>query len=159
MTISDLIREGKVRYGGVSNFSVEQTKCLQAIHPIASSQPAYSMILRDIEKDVLPYCAANDIGVIIYWAMMGGLLTGRFTRERAAHLTDDDWRQGRHYFVEPELSANLTLVEWLRKISDRNGRTVAQLAIAWTLRRPEVTATIVGARRPPQIEETAAAAD
>jgi aryl-alcohol dehydrogenase-like predicted oxidoreductase len=154
-----LIREGKVRYGGVSNFSVAQHKRLQVTHPIASTQPVYSMILRDIENDLLPYCAVNDIGVIIYWALMAGLLTGKFTGERAARLPDDDWRLGRRYFVDPELSADLALVEGLRPIAERNGRTVAQLAVAWTLRRPEVTAAILGARRPSQIEETAAAAD
>jgi len=156
--IADLIREGKVRYGGVSNFNVAQHKRLQAVHPIASTQPVYSMILRDIENDLLPYCAANDVGVIVYWPLMAGLLTGKFTRERAARLPGDDWRLGRRYFVEPELSADLALVEGLRPIAERNGRTVAQLVVAWTLRRPEVTAAILGARRPSQIEETATAA-
>ena len=157
--IADLIREGKVRYGGVSNFNVEQHKRLQSMHPIASSQPAYSMLLRDIEKDVLPFCYGNNIGVIVYWALMAGLLSGKFTKERASSLSDDDWRQGRYYFTEPALSATLALVEGLRRIADRNGRTVAQLAIAWVLMRPEVTAAILGARRPSQIQETIAAAD
>jgi aryl-alcohol dehydrogenase-like predicted oxidoreductase len=165
--IADLIREGKVRYGGVSNFGVEQLKRVQAIHPVASLQPPYSMLRRDVEKDLLPYCAANGIGVIAYSPMQAGLLTGKFTKERAANLPDEDWRKRNSYFQEPELSANLVLVEKLRPIAERNGRTVAQLAIAWVLRRPlrlrsgqaEVTAAIVGARRPSQIEETAQAGD
>ena len=157
--IADLIQEGKVRYGGVSNCSVAQHERLHAIHPIASSQPSYNMIMRGDEDDVLPYCAYNDIGVIVARPMMGGLLTGKFTKERAACLPDDDWRKGRSYFVEPELSPNLALIEGLRPIAERNGRTVAQLAIAWVLRRPEVTAAIVGARNPSQIEEDVAAWD
>ena len=165
--IADLVREGKVRYGGVSNFSVEQLKRVQAIHPVASLQPPYSMLRRGIEKDLLAYCAANDIGVIVYSPMQAGLLTGKFTKERVANLPDEDWRKRNPAFQEPELGANLALVEKLRPIAECNGRTVAQLAIAWVLRRPlrlrsgqaEVTAAIVGARRPSQIEETAPAGD
>jgi aryl-alcohol dehydrogenase-like predicted oxidoreductase len=157
--IADLIREGKVRYGGVSNFSVEQLKRVQAIHPVASLQPPYSMLRRGIEEELLAYCAANDIGVIAYSPMQAGLLTGKFTKERVANLHDEDWRKRDPHFREPELSANLALVEKLHPIAERNGRTVAQLAIAWVLRRPEVTAAIVGARRPSQIEETAPAGD
>jgi len=157
--IADLIREGKVRYGGVSNFSVEQLKRVQAIHPVASLQPPYSMLRRGIEEDLLPYCAANDIGVIAYSPMQAGLLTGKFTKERVANLPDDDWRKRNSRFQEPDLSANLAFVEKLRPITERNGRTLAQLAIAWVLRRPEVTAAIVGARRPSHIEETAPAGD
>jgi aryl-alcohol dehydrogenase-like predicted oxidoreductase len=158
-TIADLIREGKVRYGGVSNFSVEQLKRVQAIHPVASLQPPYNMLRRGIEEELLAYCAANDIGVIAYSPMQAGLLTGKFTKERIANLPDDDWRKRNSHFQEPELSANLALVEKLRPIAERNGRTVAQLAIAWVLRRSEVTAAIVGARRPSQIEETVPAGD
>jgi aryl-alcohol dehydrogenase-like predicted oxidoreductase len=157
--IADLIREGKVRYGGVSNFSVEQLKRVQVIHPVASLQPPYSMLRRDIEEDLLPYCAANGIGAIVYSPMQAGLLTGKFTRERVANLPDDDWRKRNSRFQEPDLSTNLAFVEKLRPIAERNGRTVAQLVIAWVLRRPEVTAAIVGARRPSQIEETAPAGD
>ena len=157
--IADLIREGKVRYGGVSNFSVAQLKRVQPIHPVASLQPPYSMLRREVEDGLLPYCAANDIGVIVYSPMQAGLLTGKFTKERVANLPDGDWRRGNEHFQEPQLSANLALVEKLRPIAERSGRTLAQLAIAWVLRRPEVTAAIVGARRPSQIEETAQAGD
>jgi aryl-alcohol dehydrogenase-like predicted oxidoreductase len=157
--ITELIWEGKVRYGGVSNFGVEQIKRMEVTHPVASLQPPYSMLQRDVEEELLPYCAAHDIGVITYSPMQSGLLTAKFTKERAVHLPDNDWRKRDPYFREPELSANLALVEKLRPIAERNGRTVAQLAIAWVLRRPEVTAAIVGARRPSQIEETARAGD
>lgn len=158
-TIADLIREGKVRYGGVSNFSVAQLQRIQPIHPVASLQPPYSMIRREVEAELLSYCAAHRIGVIVYSPMQSGLLTDKITREWVQQLPEDDWRRRNPRFQEPELSVNLKLVEGLRRIAERNGRTVAQLAIAWVLRRPEVTAAIVGARKPSQIEETAPAAD
>lgn len=153
--IAGLIKEGKVRYGGVSNFSVDQLKRVQAIHPVASLQPPYSMVVRGIEEEILPFCGQNNIGVIVYSPMQAGLLTGKMTKDRVAGLPDDDWRKQKSpSFQEPELSINLELVEKLRPIAERNGRTLAQLAIAWVLRRPEVTGAIVGARRPSQIEET-----
>lgn len=158
-TIADLIREGKVRYGGVSNFSVEQLKRVQSIYPVTSLQPPYSMLRRGVEDELLSYCVANDIGVVVYSPMQAGLLTGKFTPERVANLPDDDWRRQSDYFQEPMLSVNLAFVEKLHPIAEGSGKTVAQLAIAWVLRRPEVTAAIVGARRPSQIEETAPAAD
>ena len=158
--IADLVREGKVRYAGVSNFDLKQLQRVQAIHPVASLQPRYSMLNRDIEEELLPYCAANGIGVIVYSTMQSGLLTGKFTREYIAHLPPTDWRlKIDPNFREPRLSANLAFVERLRPIAERNGRSVGQLAIAWALRRPEVTAAIVGARTPAQIEEIASATD
>lgn len=157
--IADLIREGKVRYGGVSNFSVAQLQRIQPIHPVASVQPPYSMLRRGVEEELLAYCAANKIGVVVYSPMQAGLLTGKMTRERIANMPADDWRARNELFQEPQLSANLELVEALRPIAARQGCTVAQLAIAWVLRRPEVTAAIVGARHPAQIEETAPAGD
>jgi len=158
-TIADLVREGKVRYAGVSNFNVEQLRRIQPIHPVASLQPPYSMLRRDVEEELLGYCAEKDIGVIVYSPMQKGLLTGKFSRERVRSLPEDDHRRGDPNFQEPRLSINLKLVEGLRAIAEKRGRTVAQLAIAWVLRRPEVTAAIVGARRPSQIEETAPAGD
>ncbi|NIM02791.1 aldo/keto reductase [bacterium] len=158
-TLGDLIKEGKIRYAGVSNFNLQQLKRVQPIHPVASLQPPYSMLERGVEEKVLPYCSANNIGVVTYSPMQKGLLTGKFTRERAANLPEDDHRRRDPRFQEPELSANLKLVENLRSLAEKSGKTVAQLAIAWVLRRPEVTAAIVGARRPSQIEETAVAGD
>jgi aryl-alcohol dehydrogenase-like predicted oxidoreductase len=158
-TIAELIEEGKVRYGGVSNFSVEQLERIRPIYPVASLQPPYNMLARDIEEDLLPYCAENDIGVVAYSPMMSGLLTGKYDRESIQNLPDDDWRKDSTQFTEPELSANLELIEELRPIAERQGKTLAQLAIAWVLRRPGVTAAIVGARRPDQIEETVEAGE
>jgi len=158
-TMGDLIKEGKIRYAGVSNFNLGQLKRVQPIHPVASLQPPYSMLERGIEGKVLDYCLANNIGVIVYSPMQKGLLTGKFTRQRVQNLPADDHRRRDPHFQEPELSANLELVEGLSSIADKSGMTVAELAIAWILRRPEITAAIVGARRPSQIEETVVAAD
>ena len=158
-TMADLVKEGKIRYAGVSNFNVEQMKRIEKIHPIASLQPPYSMIMRDIEKEILPYCAEKNMGVIVYSPMQKGLLTGKFTPERVKNLPPDDHRRSDPQFSEPLLSINLELVEKLKPIAEKHGRTLAQLAIAWVLRRPEVTAAIVGTRRPSQIEETFPAGD
>ncbi len=156
--MADLVKEGKVRYIGVSNFSVEQLKRIQPIHRVASLQPPYSMLKRDVEKDLLAYCAANQIGVVVYSPMQKGLLTGKF-QARLGQLTADDHRLGDPDFKDPRLKVHLELVERLKPIAARNGKSVAQLAISWVLRRPEVTSAIVGARQPAQVEETAAAGD
>jgi aryl-alcohol dehydrogenase-like predicted oxidoreductase len=155
--IADLVKEGKVRYGGVSNFSVEQMKRIQKIHPITSLQPPYSMLKREVEKEVLGYCAENQIGVIAYSPMQAGLLSGKFTKARAAALPADDWRKSDKFFQEPQLSVILEFVDKLRSLAAAKKQPVANLALAWVLRRPEVTGAITGARHPKQIEETSQA--
>ncbi len=157
--IEELIDAGKIRYGGVSNFNVPQLERAQEIHRVASLQPPYSMLRREVEHEILPYCAAHEIGVIVYSPMQKGLLTGKVTRDWIEGLPESDHRTRDSRFQPPQLDPNLQLVEGLRAIAEAAGRTLPQLAIAWTLRRPEVTAAIVGARRPGQIEETAQAAD
>ncbi len=157
--IAQAINAGKIRYGGVSNFSVDQIRRVQKIHPVASLQPPYSMFNRKVEDELLPFCARERIGVVAYSPMQSGLLTGKVTREWVRNLPEDDFRKRAARYQEPQLSRNLEIVEKLSAIAAREGHTVAQLAIAWVLRREEVTAAIVGARRPQQIEETAAAGD
>jgi aryl-alcohol dehydrogenase-like predicted oxidoreductase len=156
--IAKAVREGTVRWAGVSNFGVEQLKLIQAIHPVTSLQPPLSMLRREAERDLLPYCAANGIGVVCYSPQQAGLLTGAFSRERAAGLPADDWRRNNPHFKDPELSANLAVVDGLRVVAARRGCSVGELAVAWVLRRPGVTGAIVGARRPEQIEGTVGAA-
>jgi aryl-alcohol dehydrogenase-like predicted oxidoreductase len=151
--------EGKVRYISVCNFNVEQLKRVRKIADVTSLQPPYSMLHREPEDELLDYCAGNNIGVLAYSPMQRGLLTGKFSQERLADLPLDDHRRRSPDFQEPQFTATLQLVEKLRPIAERNGRTLAQLAIAWILRRPDVTAAIVGARRPEQITETAPASD
>jgi len=154
-----LLDEGKVRYLGVSNFTVEQIERVQKIHPAVSLQPPYSMLHREVEDELLNYCGQNQMGVVAYSPIQRGLLTGKFDRARFEALAPDDHRRMSFDFLEPQFSATLELVEDLKEIAERNGRTCAELAISWILRRPEVTAAIVGARRPSQIIETAPAAD
>lgn len=154
-----LKEQGKVRYLGVSNFAVEHLDRVRRIREPVSLQPPYSMLHREAEDELLGYCAANNIGVVAYSPMQRGLLTGKFSRERLAELAVDDHRRRNPDFQEPQFSATMQLVEKLRPIAGRTKRPLAQLAIAWVLRRAEVTAAIVGARRPAQIEETAPAGD
>jgi aryl-alcohol dehydrogenase-like predicted oxidoreductase len=157
--MTGLVEEGKVRYIGVSNFSLRQLERVQRIHPAASLQPPYNMFRREAEEELLPYCRAHGIGVLAYSPMARGLLTGKWTRQRTAELAADDHRRRAADFIEPRLSINLEFVESLRAVAGRHGRTVAELAIAWALRNDAVTSVIVGARRPQQIEETAGAGD
>ncbi|MGA8199765.1 MAG: aldo/keto reductase, partial [Candidatus Sulfotelmatobacter sp.] len=158
-TLADLKREGKVRWIGVSNFNVAQLKRAQAIAPVTSLQPPYSLIHREVEEDILPYCLHKGIGVIVYSPMASGLLTGAMTRDRAARLPQDDWRRSHPDFTEPNLSRNLELVDLLREIAKRHNRAVGEVAIAWTLRNPAVTGAIVGARNAKQAEGVMRAGD
>jgi len=157
--LTRLHKQGKIRYIGLSNFSIAQIERIRKVVPIASLQPPYSMIRRDAEKELLPYCAKNKIGVVAYSPMSRGLLTGKFSRKHLATLAIDDHRLQSGEFREPMLSVNLEFVEKLKPIAQKARKTVAQLAIAWVLRKPEITAAIVGARKPSQIAETAPAAD
>ncbi len=150
--MAELQREGKVRYIGVSNFNVEQMRRAQKIAPITSLQPPYSLLDREIEAEILPFAQSNHIGVIAYSPMASGLLTGKMSRARIAALPQDDWRRRSEWFNEPQLSRNLELVDTLREIGVRHGRTAGEVAIAWTLRRPEVTGAIVGARQSEQLD-------
>jgi aryl-alcohol dehydrogenase-like predicted oxidoreductase len=149
-----LQHEGKVRWIGVSNFNVSQMKRAQAIAPITSLQPPYSLLVRDVENEILPFAKANNIGVIVYSPMRAGLLTGKMTKERALNLPADDWRRRNPDFQEPKLSRNLELVEVLREIGTRHGRTPGEVALAWTLHNPAVTAAIVGLRKADQVNGT-----
>jgi aryl-alcohol dehydrogenase-like predicted oxidoreductase len=157
--LARLQQAGKVRYIGVSNFSVPQMKRAQAIAPIASLQPPYSIVTRAIEKEILPFAAQNNIGVIVYSPMSAGLLTGMMTRERVANFSAEDWRRNLPNFQEPLLSRNLKLVERLRTIGQRHERTPGEVAIAWTLNHPAVTAAIVGFRTVQQVSGIIGAAE
>jgi aryl-alcohol dehydrogenase-like predicted oxidoreductase len=159
---SELVRlqeKGKVRYIGVSNFSVSQMKRAMAIAPITSLQPPYAVVRREIEKEILPFCAANNIGVIVYSPMYAGLLTGAMTKERVANFLPEDWRRNLPGFIEPALSRNLQAVEVLRSIGKRYGRSPGEVAIAWTLRNPAVTGAIIGFRNPQQFAGIVGAAE
>ena len=158
-TMADLKGEGKVRWIGVSNFNVDQLKRAAAIAPITSLQPRYSLIHRDVEAEVLPYCERNGMGVIVYAPMASGLLTGAMTRDRVSKLPQDDWRRNHQDFKEPNLSRNLALVELLEQIGRNHQRSSGEVAIAWTLQNPAVTGAIVGARNAKQADGVMRAAD
>ncbi|HWA95670.1 MAG TPA: aldo/keto reductase [Terracidiphilus sp.] len=151
-TLARFREQGKIRWIGVSNFNVAQMKRAQSIAPIGSLQPPYSMLRRAVEEEILPFCQANNIGVINYSPMVSGLLTGKMTAERVASLPADDWRRRAVEFNEPRLSRNLKLVELLREIGAGHNIQPGVVAVAWTLRHPAITAAIVGGRSAQQVE-------
>lgn len=157
--VAELVEAGKIRYAGVSNFNMEQLRRIQPIHPVTSLQPPYSMLRREVEEEILPYCRENQIGIVAYSPMQAGLLTGRFSKERVQNLPANDWRKANPFFTSPQLEANLSIIERLRPVAAQMEITLPQLALAWVLRRSEMTAAIAGARRPEQILETVKAGE
>ncbi len=150
--------EGKIRYGGVSNFNVPQIQRILKIGPVVSLQPPYNMLNRAIEKDIINFCADSNIGIVAYSPMSCGLLTGKYDGAKISSLPEDDWRKKENgEFREPKLEVNLWLIEELKKVADKLDITVAQLSLAWVINREAVTAAITGTRNKKQIEETAPA--
>jgi len=150
--VAELVDAGKIRAGGVSNFSVEQLERCAARAPVGTVQPPFSLIDRRAGGDVIPWAAAHDTGVIVYSPMGSGLLTGRFSHERAQQLEEGDWRRSSDEFNEPALSRNLALQDALRPVAERHGTTPAAVAVAWTLEWAGVSGAIVGARSPEQVD-------
>jgi len=149
---------GKIRWAGVCNFTSAHLDRVRAKGLVTSLQPPYSVISPEIETELLPYCQAHDLGVLVYSPMKSGLLTGKMTRERVAALPDDDFRKGKAQYLEPKLSRNLALADLLGAIGARHGRTAGEAAIAWCLRQPQVTGAIVGLRNAGQVAGVAGAA-
>jgi len=158
-TLAKLKEEGKVRWIGVSNFNVAQMERCRAIAPVTSLQPPYSAVLPEVEREILPYCLQQGIGVIGYSPMRSGLLSGTMTRERVANFPEDDFRKRHVHFQEPNLSRNLELAELMKKIAAPHRRTAGEVAIVWTLRHPAITAAIVGMRSAEQAEGILGAMD
>jgi aryl-alcohol dehydrogenase-like predicted oxidoreductase len=150
--MADLQKQGKVRWIGVSNFSVEQMERVKKIAPITSNQPPYSMLNRVVEAAILPFCQKNNIGVINYAPMHSGLLTGAMTKQRVANFTSDDFRRNAKNYQEPLLSRNLAVADFLGKIGKKHNVSPGVVAIAWTLHHPAITAAIVGGRNAKQVE-------
>jgi aryl-alcohol dehydrogenase-like predicted oxidoreductase len=150
-TLARLQQEGKVRWIGVSNFSLSHLRRVQAIAPVTSLQPPYSAASPEVEAEILPYCLTAGIGVIVYSPMKSGLLTGAMTRERIAHLPPDDFRRNAPAFQEPLLTRNLQLAGLMGEIGRPRGLSAGEVAIAWTLRHPAVTGAIVGLRSAAQL--------
>jgi aryl-alcohol dehydrogenase-like predicted oxidoreductase len=151
-TLDAIRREGKVRWIGVSNFSAEELAVIHAIAPVTSVQPPYSLIRRDAEKTILPWCRAHGVGAIVYSPMQSGLLSGRMTRARVESLPAGDWRRNNPNYQEPLLTRNLRIAEALGEVAARHGRSAGEAAIAWTLHNPAVTGAIVGARSAAQVD-------
>lgn len=158
-TLADLKRKGKVRYIGLSNFSVNQIKKVAKISEITSLQPPYSLLDRDAANEILPFCLENSIGVINYSPMAAGLLAGKMSKKRMENLPADDWRRKNDLFREPKFSQNLQFVDHLKAIARDHSCSVGEVAIAWTLAHPAVTAAIVGMRRPDQVDGVIRAAE
>ncbi len=158
-TLAVLQKEGKVRWIGVSNASVEEMQTLHALAPITSLQPPYSLIRPEVEESQLPWCLREHVGVIAYSPMGSGLLTGTMTRQRLAALPKTDWRTQNEQFREPQLTQNLKVAERVCRVAARHGHSPGEVAIAWTLRHPAVTGAIVGARSPKQVEGIIGALD
>lgn len=150
-TLAKLKEEGKVRWIGVSNFNAEQLCRAQKIAPITSLQPPYSLIRREVEAEVLPFCAVHNVGVIAYSPMGSGLLTGAMTRERVETLPEDDWRRRSPQFQEPLLTRNLNIAGKLKEIAARHNRLAGEAALAWVLHHSVVTGAIVGVRSAEQV--------
>ena len=155
--IDQLLKEGKIRAAGVSNFSPEQMEAVRKMVPLASNQPPYSMVRRDVEQDVLPYCIENNVGVIVYSPLQRGLLAGKVTMDRV--FPANDARSTLPRFQPANRRRVLDFLGKTRPIAEAHGVTLAQLVINWTIHRPGITAALVGARTPAQVEENAAAAD
>jgi len=158
--LSDAQTAGKVRWIGVSNFSIPEMERIEQIAPIDSLQPPFSLLDRDAESELLPYCLEHEIGAIVYSPMASGLLSGAMTRERVRNLPADDWRRTKSpWFQEPQLTANLKLADLLNRIGLQYDRSAGEVAIAWTLRNPAVTGAIVGIRSSHQLDGVIGAAD
>jgi aryl-alcohol dehydrogenase-like predicted oxidoreductase len=157
-TLAACQKEGKIRHLGISNCSVAELEAVGEIAPVTAIQPPYSVLRRDVEKELLPKCRAANVGVIVYSPMASGLLTGAMTRERIAALPANDWRTRHPEFKEPKLTENLAVADRLRAIAARHGRTAGEVAIAWVLKNPAVTGAIVGARNAKQVETVMRAA-
>ena len=155
--VDKLIAQGKVRAAGVSNFTIEEMAACRAVTNLASDQPPYSMLRRDIEADVLPYCLANNIGVIVYSPLQRGLLTGKMTPETAFKPGDN--RAGNAYFAPDNIRKVNAFLDQLRPVAEDHHATLAQIVIAWTIQQPGITAALVGARNRKQALENAAAGD
>lgn len=153
----DLRAEGKIRAAGLSNHDVDQLEVADKLGHVDSLQPPFSAIHRSAAAEIA-WCADHDTGVIVYSPMQSGLLTGAFTKERAAALPNGDWRSGSPDFHGEQLERNLALADALRPVAERHQVGVAAVAVAWTLAWRGVTSAIVGARSPEQVDGWLAAA-
>ena len=152
-----LVKEGKIRSGAVCNYSVSLMTQAEKTFPIASNQVPFSMLNRGIEKDIVPYCIAKNIGILAYSPLQRGLLTGKF--KHGHKFNDGDTRPTTSYYKEPNFSKILQLTDNLKEIADEIYVTLAQLVLNWTIQQPGITCALAGARNAAQVLENVKAAD
>jgi aryl-alcohol dehydrogenase-like predicted oxidoreductase len=155
--LTDLVSQGKIHHVGVSNFDVAQMEAFSAILPVETLQPPYHLFRRDIEKEILPYTAAHNIGVLVYGPLAHGLLSGGLRADTV--FAPGDWRASSPVFHGQVYYQNLAVVTELGGLADELGISLSQLAIAWTLANPGVDAAIVGTRNPAHVGQAVAAAE
>ncbi len=155
--VAKLLKDGKIRAAGVSNYDAAQMEAAHRTMPLASNQVPYSMVKRDIEADVVPWCREHNVGILAYSPLQRGLLTGKM--KPGYTFSAGDHRAGLHFFKNENLARTARFLEQIRPLADDKGCTLSQLVIAWTIRQPGITCALVGARNPKQAEENAAAAD
>jgi aryl-alcohol dehydrogenase-like predicted oxidoreductase len=148
-----LVKEGKIRAAGVSNYTIDEIATSRDLHPIASVQPPFSMVKRDSEKEIIPFCQKNDIGVVVYSPLQRGLLTGKITPDYT--FNEGDNRKTSEEFAKANIARVNDLLKKLQPIASSHNATLAQLVINWTVHRPGITAALVGARNPQQVKENA----
>lgn len=156
--LAKLVADGKIRHVGVSNFDAAQMAEFSETLPVETLQPPYHLFRREIEDSILPYTAANHIGVLVYGPLAHGLLGGHLTE--GTTFASDDWRGHSEMFTGDGFARNLRTVRALERLArEELGASVSQLAIAWTLANPAVHVAIVGTRSPSHIDAAIAAAD
>lgn len=155
--LDQLLKEGKILAAGVSNFTALEIEACNKRIPIASNQPPYSMVLRDIEKDVLPFCRENNIGTIVYSPLQRGLLTGKFKPDHK--FPEGDHRGNERHFTPEFIRRVNEFLEHLKPIAEKYNATLGQLVINWTIQQPGITLALVGARNASQAIENAKAGE
>lgn len=154
-TVADLISEGKVRYAGVCNYGVDELEETEKYIKLASDQVPYSMVNRDIEDELIPWCVKNNKSVIAYSPLQRGLLTGKF--KPGHEFNEGDHRAGMHYFKDENLKRTEEFLDKIKPMADEKGLTLAQLVILWTVEQPGITIALVGARNASQAVQNARA--
>ncbi|MGB6153411.1 MAG: aldo/keto reductase [Pricia sp.] len=155
--VAELIQEGKVLHAGVCNYNVEQMKEAQKYVDVVSNQVPFSMVNRDIEKEVLPYCQKNGMAILAYSPMERGLLTGKM--KPGQEFDKGDHRADNPYFTDESISKTNSFLEKIRPLAQEKNVSLAQLVLKWTIERPGITIALAGARNSEQSVQNAAAAD
>jgi len=150
-----LLKEGKIRAAGVCNYNLEDMKTAADFIQLASNQVPYSMLRRDIEKDIVPWCIKNNVSILPYSPLQRGILTGKF--KKGHHFNAGDTRPDTPYYKDSNIEKTIDLLEKLKPLAHDKNATLSQLVLRWTMQMPGITTVLAGARNPAQIEENAGA--